>query len=84
MPFERVSIGRRHLSYLCRGSGSPTVIAEGGPGFSFSEVLARSKPIGWQIVFLQSTSSVGRAQSRVGSREPGRLVGVLSIDCYQC
>jgi pimeloyl-ACP methyl ester carboxylesterase len=53
MPFESVNIGHRKLSYLCRGSGSPTVIAEGGPGFSFSEALTRPKPIGWQLVYLQ-------------------------------
>jgi hypothetical protein len=52
MRFQPIKIGTRSLHYLCRGRGSPTVIAEGGPGFSFSEAFARPKPSGWQIVFL--------------------------------
>jgi len=53
MRFQPIKIGTRSLHYLCRGRGSPTVIAEGGPGFSFSEAFARPKPVGWQIVFLR-------------------------------
>jgi pimeloyl-ACP methyl ester carboxylesterase len=53
MRFAPIKVGGRRLYYLCRGRGSPTVIAEGGPGFSFSQVFARAKPNGWQIVFLK-------------------------------
>jgi hypothetical protein len=53
MRFEPIKVGGRNLYYLCRGRGSPTVIAEGGPGFSFSQAFARPEPNGWQIVFLK-------------------------------
>jgi len=53
MRFEPIKVGSRRLYYLCKGHGSPTVIAEGGPGFSFSQAFARPEPNGWQIVFLK-------------------------------
>src|SRR3954451_21540102 len=53
MQFEPIKVGSRSLYYLCKGHGSPTVIAEGGPGFSFSQAFARPEPNGWQIVFLK-------------------------------
>ena len=55
MLFQRINIGTRNLSYLCRGTGAPTVITEGGPGFSFSEAFARPKLVGWQIIFSKVT-----------------------------
>jgi pimeloyl-ACP methyl ester carboxylesterase len=53
MRFQPIKVGSRNLYYLCKGRGSPTVIAEGGPGFSFSQAFARPEPNGWQIVFLK-------------------------------
>jgi len=54
--FETVDIGHRNLRYFCSGGGAPTVLAEGGPGFSFEESMTRTVPMGWQIVFQQVTT----------------------------
>jgi pimeloyl-ACP methyl ester carboxylesterase len=54
--FRSADIGHRNLRYFCGGSRSPTVLAEGGPGFSFEETMTRPVPMGWQIVFHQVTA----------------------------
>jgi hypothetical protein len=87
MQFKSVNIGHRKLRYLCRGSSAPAVIAEGGPGFSFSEVFARPKPIGWQIVFMNLSYVVWRLRNDPEGRwtRPGlptrRCVTALTNSC---
>jgi pimeloyl-ACP methyl ester carboxylesterase len=45
--FESVDIGGPVLRYMCKGSGSPTVLIEQGAGISVETVFSWEQPGGW-------------------------------------
>ena len=48
--FASVDIGGKELRYMCKGSGTPTVLIEQGAGISVETVFSWAKPGGWAQV----------------------------------
>jgi pimeloyl-ACP methyl ester carboxylesterase len=48
--FASADIGGKELRYMCKGSGTPTVLVEQGAGISVETVFSWAKPGGWAQV----------------------------------
>jgi pimeloyl-ACP methyl ester carboxylesterase len=76
--FESAGIDGHSLRYMCKGTGSPTVIVEQGGGISMETVFSWSPPVGWAAILpiiaketrmcVYDRADLGRSSKSAGMR----------------